>query len=95
MRTPLVAGNWKMNKTVAEARDLVSTMSPKLQEIANVEKVLCPPFIAIPLLSEMLKGSGIGLGAQNLYWEGKGAFTGEIAPGMIKEFCNYVIIGHS
>jgi triosephosphate isomerase len=95
MRTPLVAGNWKMNKTVAEARQLVSTMSPKLQQIHNVEKVLCPPFIAIPLLAEMLKGSGIGLGAQNLYWEEKGAFTGETAPGMIREFCDYVIIGHS
>ena len=95
MRTPLVAGNWKMNKTVAEARELVSTMSPKLQEIANVEKVLCPPFLAIPLLSEMLRRSGIGLGAQNLYWEPKGAFTGEVAPGMVREFCDYVIIGHS
>lgn len=95
MRTPLVAGNWKMNKTVAEARELVSIMSPKLQEIANVEKVLCPPFISIPPVAEMLRGSGIGLGAQNLYWESKGAFTGEIAPGMIKEFCEYVIIGHS
>src|SRR5919197_697779 len=95
MRTPLVAGNWKMNKTVAEARELVSTMSPKLQEIANVEKVLCPPFTAIPLLSEILRGSGIGLGGQNLYWEQKGAFTGEIAPGMLREFCDYVIIGHS
>src|SRR5689334_13971721 len=95
MRTPLVAGNWKMNKTVAEAGELVSTMKPKLQEIANVEKVLCPPYLAIPLLSEMLKGSGIGLGAQNLYWEQKGAFTGEIAPGMVREFCGYVIIGHS
>ena len=95
MRTPLVAGNWKMNKTVAEAGELVSTMKPKLQEIANVEKVLCPPYLAIPLLSEMLKGSGIGLGAQNLYWEQKGAFTGEIAPGMVREFCDYVIIGHS
>jgi triosephosphate isomerase len=95
MRTPLVAGNWKMNKTVAEARELVSVMSPKLQEIANVEKVLCPPFIALPLLSEMLQGSGIGVGAQNLYWEQKGAFTGEVAPGMVREFCEYVIIGHS
>jgi len=95
MRTPLVAGNWKMNKTVAEARELVSILSPKLQEIANVEKVLCPPYLAIPLLAEMLKGSGIGLGAQNLYWEQKGAFTGEIAPGMVREFCDYVIIGHS
>jgi triosephosphate isomerase len=95
MRTPMVAGNWKMNKTVAEARDLVSTMSSKLGEIAHAEKVLCPPFLAIPALAEMLRGSGIGLGAQNLHWEEKGAFTGEVAPGMVKEFCEYVIIGHS
>jgi triosephosphate isomerase (TIM) len=94
-RTSLVAGNWKMNKTVAEARDLVSTMSPKLREIANVEKVVCPPFIAIPALAALLEGSGIGLGAQNLHWEEKGAFTGEVSPGMVKEFCKYVIIGHS
>ena len=95
MRTPLVAGNWKMNKTVAEARELVATMSAKLREIPNVEKVLCPPFIAIPALAEILAGSEIGLGAQNLHWEEKGAFTGEVAPGMVKEFCQYVIIGHS
>lgn len=95
MRTPMVAGNWKMNKTVAEARELVSTMRSKLGEIANVEKVLCPPFLGIPALTEMLVGSGIGLGAQNLHWEEKGAFTGEVAPGMVKEFCQYVIIGHS
>jgi triosephosphate isomerase len=95
MRTPLVAGNWKMNKTVAEARELVSTMSAKLREISNVEKVLCPPFISIPALSALLEGSGLGLGAQNMHWEEKGAFTGEVAPNMVKEFCNYVIIGHS
>src|SRR5215211_9435009 len=95
MRTPLVAGNWKMNKTVVEARDLVATMRAKLGEIAKVEKVLCPPFIAIPALAEILAGSGIGLGAQNLHWEEKGAFTGEVAPDMVKEFCQYVIIGHS
>lgn len=95
MRTPLVAGNWKMNKTVAEARDLVSMMGAKLDEIANVGKVLCPPFLAIPALAEMLSSTGIGLGAQNLHWEEKGAFTGEISPGMVKEFCQYVIIGHS
>lgn len=94
-RTSLVAGNWKMNKTVAEARDLVSAMSAKLREIANVEKVLCPPFLAIPALAGMLEGSGIGLGAQNLHWQEKGAFTGEVSPGMVKEFCKYVIIGHS
>lgn len=95
MRTPLVAGNWKMNKTVAEAHDLVSMMRAKLDEIADVGKVLCPPFIAIPALAELLRNTGIGLGAQNLYWEEKGAFTGEVSPSMVKEFCQYVIIGHS
>lgn len=94
-RTSLVAGNWKMNKTVAEARELVAAMSAKLGEIANVEKVVCPPFLAIPALASLLEGSGIGLGAQNLHWEEKGAFTGEVSPGMVKEFCQYVIIGHS
>jgi len=94
-RTSLVAGNWKMNKTVAEARELVAAMSSKLGEIANVEKVVCPPFLAIPALASLLEGSGIGLGAQNLHWEEKGAFTGEVSPGMVKEFCQYVIIGHS
>ena len=95
MRTPLVAGNWKMNKTAAEARDLVSKILLPLREISNVEKVLCPPFTSIFAVSAMLEGSNIGLGAQNLHWEEKGAFTGEIAPNMVKEFCSYVIIGHS
>ncbi|HLF75021.1 MAG TPA: triose-phosphate isomerase [Anaerolineales bacterium] len=94
-RIPLVAGNWKMNKTVAEARDLVSGMSAQLRQVSNVEKVLCPPFTALPALAAMLAGSDIGLGAQDMYWEEKGAFTGQVAPGMVKEFCNYVIIGHS
>lgn len=95
MRTPLVAGNWKMNKTAADASELVSAMGAKLAEIANVEKVICPPYLAIPALAEQLRSSGIGLGAQNLHWEAKGAFTGEVAPDMITEFCQYVIIGHS
>ena len=94
-RTPFVAGNWKMNKTAAEARDLVSKMLAPLREISNVEKVICPPFTSIFAVSSMLEGSGIGLGAQNLHWEEKGAFTGEVAPNMVKEFCSYVIIGHS
>jgi len=94
-RNPVVAGNWKMNKTVAEARELVSRMSAPLREISNLEKVLCPPFTSLPSLSAMLEGSGIGLGAQNMHWEEKGAFTGELAPGMVKEFCAYVLIGHS
>ena len=95
MRTPLVAGNWKMNKTVAEARDLVTAMSMPLDKIAGVEKVLCPPYISLMAVSNMLENSSIGVGAQNMHWEAKGAFTGEVAANMIKEFCSYVIIGHS
>src|SRR5688572_14504395 len=95
MRTPFVAGNWKMNKTIAEARELVLALSAGLREINGVEKVLCPPFTALMALSETLKGSGIGVGAQNMYWEEKGAFTGEVSPGMVKELCGYVILGHS
>jgi triosephosphate isomerase (TIM) len=95
MRRPIVAGNWKMNKTVEEARTLVLEMSRTLRDIAGVEKVLCPPFTALLAVSAMLQGTDIGLGAQNLHWEAKGAFTGEVAPGMVAEFCKYVIIGHS
>lgn len=95
MRTPFVAGNWKMNKTIAETRELVSAMKPVLSGIANVEKVFCPPFMSLAEASALLAGSGIGLGAQNMHWEEKGAFTGEVAPGMVKELCSYVILGHS
>ncbi len=94
-RTPFVAGNWKMNKTAAESRELVSKLLAPLMDIAGVDKVLCPPFTSLFAVSSMLDGSGIGLGAQNMHWEEKGAFTGEVAPGMVKELCNYVIIGHS
>lgn len=95
MRTPFVAGNWKMNKTIAEARELVATMSAQMRGIDRVEKVFCPPFTSLMAVSEMLAGTGIGLGAQNMYWEEKGAFTGEISPSMVKELCEYVILGHS
>ena len=95
MRLPLVAGNWKMNKTVAEARELVFKMNLPLREIKSVEKVLCPPFISLIAVSALLEGSGIGLGAQNMHWEEKGAYTGEVSPLMLKEFCQYVILGHS
>lgn len=95
MRTPLVAGNWKMNKTIAETRDLVFKMSLQLREINGVDKVLCPPFMSLMAASALLEGSGISLGAQNMHWEEKGAFTGEISPAMVKELCRYVILGHS
>jgi len=95
MRTPLVAGNWKMNRTIMEARELVSKMSAGLREIEMVERVLCPPFTALEAVSALLAGTGIGVGAQDMYWEEKGAFTGEISPQMVKELCGYVILGHS
>jgi triosephosphate isomerase len=95
MRKPLVAGNWKMNKTVEQARLLVAEMLPGLQAEPSVERVLCPPFPALMALAAQLVGTGIGLGAQNMYWEASGAYTGEIAPAMVKEFCEYVILGHS
>ncbi len=95
MRTPFVAGNWKMNKTVEEARSLVFEMCRELQEIEGVEKVLCPPFTSLLAVAALLQGTDIGLGAQNMHWDEKGAFTGETSPAMVAEFCKYVIIGHS
>lgn len=95
MRKPLVAGNWKMYNTVAEARHLVAEMVPGLQAINGVEKVLCPPFTALMAVRALLEGTDIGLGAQNMHWEAAGAYTGEISPLMLAEWCHYVIIGHS
>jgi triosephosphate isomerase len=95
MRQPFVAGNWKMFKTIAETRHLVSELVPGLQPIQGVEKVICPPFTSLMAASALLEGTDIKLGAQNLHWESSGAFTGEIAPAMVAELCHYVIIGHS
>jgi len=95
MRRPFVAGNWKMFKTVAEARVLITELLPGLTDIQGVEIVLCPPFTSILPVAALLEGTAIGVGAQNLHWEASGAYTGEIAPPMLAEFCKYVIIGHS
>ncbi len=95
MRKPFVAGNWKMYKTVEEARHLVSELVPGLQPIEGVEKVICPPFTALLAANALLEGTDIGLGAQNMHWEDAGAFTGEISPTMVAELCKYVILGHS
>jgi triosephosphate isomerase (TIM) len=95
MRRPIVAGNWKMFKTVAEARVLLAELLPVLTAIQGVEIVLCPPFTSILPVAAMLEGTAIGVGAQNMHWEASGAFTGEVAPTMLTEFCKYVIIGHS
>lgn len=98
MRIPIVAGNWKMNKTIAEARALVEAMRDDLARLVatgKVQIVLCPPFIAIPEVAALVKDTPIRVGAQNMFWEAKGAFTGEIAPPMLSGMCDYVIIGHS
>ncbi len=95
IRKPLVAGNWKMHMTVADARHLVSEMVPGLQSKSGVDKVVCPPHTALLAVSSLLGGTDIALGAQNMYWETAGAFTGEISPNMVAEFCEYVILGHS
>jgi len=95
MRVPMIAGNWKMNTTVSEAVELVNEMRPGLDEIASVDKVICPPFISLATVRELIKGSSIKLGAQNLYFEAKGAYTGEISPLMLADLCELVIIGHS
>ena len=95
MRTPIIAGNWKMNKTIAQAVALVKEIKPHLAAIHGVEKVLCPPFTALSAVKESIGDAEIGLGAQNMHWEEKGAFTGEASPLMLAELCQYVILGHS
>jgi len=95
MRKKFVAGNWKMNKTVADAKALVADLIPGLAPFAGIELAVCPPFTALAPLNEMLKDTNIGLGAQNIFWETSGAYTAEIAPPMVAELCQYVIIGHS
>jgi triosephosphate isomerase len=95
MRIPFVAGNWKMNTTATEAERFVLEMLERLDNIKGVEKVLCPPFISLVGISMMLQGSSIKLGAQNMYFEAKGAYTGEISPLMLSELCEFVILGHS
>jgi len=95
MRVPMIAGNWKMNTTVSEAVKLVKEMLPELEQIENIDRVICPPFVSLAAVKELLKGSAVKLGAQNMYFEEKGAYTGEVSPLMLAKLCQYVIIGHS
>ncbi|MBC8332942.1 MAG: triose-phosphate isomerase [Anaerolineae bacterium] len=95
MRKKFVAGNWKMNKTISEARQLVAELQPLLEPLHNIDRAVCPTSLALPAVADMLADSEIGVGAQNMYWEESGAFTGELAPAMVAEICQYVIIGHS
>jgi triosephosphate isomerase len=96
MRKPIIAGNWKMNKTIGEARELVTALKDKVADVTDVEVVVGPPFTALSAVAEVIKGSNIKLAAQDMYWEEKGAFTGEVSPLMLKDVgCQYAIIGHS
>jgi triosephosphate isomerase len=92
-----MAGNWKMNRTIDAARKLAIEVKNKTLNLTDsVEVVVCPTFTALSAVAEVLKGSGVGVGAQNLYWEEKGAYTGEISAGMLVDAgCRYVILGHS
>jgi triosephosphate isomerase len=95
MRRPILAGNWKMNKGGADAVEFVRSIRRGLSDIKGVDKVLCPPYTALAALKDPLAATDIALGAQNMYWEEKGAYTGEISAPMLKELCQYVILGHS
>ncbi len=96
MRKPIIAGNWKMNKTVAEAKSLAEGIKIDLSECTSVDVVLCPPFTALKTVSDSISGTQIKLGAQNMNPELSGAFTGEVSPEMLRDvYCHYVILGHS
>jgi triosephosphate isomerase len=91
-----MAGNWKMNKTVAEAVSVIKALKSSITDVTDIDVLICPTFTALYAVSNEVKGSNINIGAQNLFWETKGAFTGEISPTMVKDTgCSYVLIGHS
>ncbi|MFO7167977.1 MAG: triose-phosphate isomerase [Chloroflexota bacterium] len=95
-RIPLIAGNWKMYKTVSEATELVQGLLRELGSPSDREVLICPPFTALHAVAPLLEGTALRLGAQNLFYEPQGAFTGEISPLMLKDLgCSYVIVGHS
>jgi triosephosphate isomerase len=95
-RTPLIAGNWKMHKTVAEAIETTRQLVELTTDVTGVEMMIAPPSMALAPMAQLLQGSKIGLGAQNLFWEKQGAYTGELSAQMLLSAgCRYVLIGHS
>jgi triosephosphate isomerase len=95
-RRPFIAGNWKMNKTPAEARTLAAAVKAALAGWDKADVALCPPFVCLPAVAEALRGSKLALGAQNVFWKDSGAYTGEISPAMLTAVgCRHVILGHS
>lgn len=95
MRRPFIAGNWKLHKTAAEAIELAAGLKETLADVDSMDLAVCPPATALGVVSDVLAGSNIGVGAQNMYWEESGAYTGEVSPVMVRELATYVIIGHS
>lgn len=96
MRRPLLAGNWKMHYGISEGVALVEALTADLTDLSDRDVLVCPPFTLLGSLAPLLDGTAVALGAQNMHYEAKGAFTGEIAPHMLKELgCSYVILGHS
>jgi triosephosphate isomerase len=96
MRTPLIAGNWKMFKTVSETVAFVTELRDLVKPVTGVDIVVAPPFTAVHAAAGAARGTNVGIAAQNLYWEKEGAFTGEVSPGMVKEAgAAFVIVGHS
>ncbi|RME00243.1 MAG: triose-phosphate isomerase [Calditrichaeota bacterium] len=96
MRRKIIAGNWKMHKTPHEAVQLVNALRNKTVNVTQTDMVVCPPFVALYPVHQIIQGSNIALGAQNVFWETQGAFTGEIsAPMLVDTGCEFVIIGHS
>jgi triosephosphate isomerase len=95
MRKPILAGNWKMNKTPAEAVAFVRALRPLITRYENVETVVCVPFVCLSGVADALRGVKIGVGAQNMHWADSGAYTGEVSAAMLKGLADYVIIGHS
>ncbi|HEY8490184.1 MAG TPA: triose-phosphate isomerase [Dehalococcoidia bacterium] len=94
-RVPVIAGNWKMHTTTQQALDLCRALREPLDRVEGVEKVVCPPYVHLRAAADVLSGTTVGVGAQNVHWEEQGAYTGEISPVMLAEICRYVIIGHS
>ena len=95
MRVPVIAGNWKINKTIEETRELIYDLSHGTCAIAYDARILFPPFISLLPAASLLIGTDISLGAQNMHWEEQGAFTGEVSPLMVAEVCKYILVGHS
>ena len=95
MPDAMVVGNWKMNNNLADGLELAGSIRDGIGNISGVEMVLCPPFLSLASIADIMKGSGVKIGAQNMHQEPSGAFTGEVSPAMLQGICDYVILGHS